>query len=217
MNVLGVFIISFLLPHILSIQKCYSRDMPEQNIERFKAKICLLGDPMVGKTSIIRKYVLDQFSDEYIPTMGTKVTKREITFIRGDIRYYISLMIWDINGNPALMKESMTDFKDFIPTSYLMGSEGVIFVCDITRKETFEHLKVWYDALSEIVGKQVFCVLLGNKVDLNDNAAITYDEIMEMNRTYGFPFYYTSARTGENVPTAFQMLAEELLNRIKKE
>ncbi len=188
--------------------------MTEQEIERYKAKICLLGDPMVGKTSLIRKYVLDQFSDEYLPTIGTKVTKRELSIFRGNVRNYVSLMIWDINGKREMMDQSIKEFRDFIPKTFLAGSEGVIFVCDITRRDTFDHLKLWYDALVSAVGKEVTCILLGNKTDLKATAEISYDEIMEMNRRYGFPFYYASARTGENVEIAFQRMAEILLDKI---
>jgi small GTP-binding protein len=188
--------------------------MTGEDIERYKAKICLLGDPMVGKTSLIRKYVLDQFSDEYIPTIGTKVTKRELSVFRDNTRNYVSLMIWDINGKRELMEQNVTEFRDFIPKSFLTGSEGILFICDITRKETFDHLKLWYDTLVNSVGKEVTCILLGNKTDLLPTAAITYDEIMEMNRAYGFPFYYTSARTGENVEKAFANMAELLLDKM---
>ena len=53
-------------------------------------KVCLLGDPAVGKTSLIRKYVYDVFDDSYIPTIGTKVTKKSLEFNIGNTPVHLS-------------------------------------------------------------------------------------------------------------------------------
>ena len=63
-------------------------------MKRIIAKITLLGDGAVGKTSLIRKYVSDQFTDEYIQTIGTKVTKKEVEVDGAIVRF----LIWDVLG-----------------------------------------------------------------------------------------------------------------------
>lgn len=179
---------------------------------RYKAKVCLLGDQTVGKTSLIRKFVLDQFSDDYIPTIGTKVTKRDVAFEKDGAKTNVSLMVWDINGQWDMFKESVSEFKNFKPpTRFFSNSNGVFIVCDLTRRETFAHINFWYDNIVKEIGYKLPTVLLGNKCDLKDKVAVTYESIMAINRDYNFPFFYTSARTGENVEQAFQTLADLIL------
>jgi small GTP-binding protein len=185
--------------------------------QRYKAKVCLLGDPMVGKTSLIRKFVLDQFSDEYLSTLGAKVTKREMNLNIGGIQHNMSLMIWDIVGQADKFKDSLSDFKSFRPPSrFYSNTNGVLIVCDLTRRETFDRIKFWYDNIRTEMGYNIPTVLLGNKFDLKNDVKITYDEIMKVNRDFGFPFFYTSAKTGENVEMAFIKLSELLIDEFMK-
>ena len=190
--------------------------MPEE-MTRYKGKVCLLGDQTVGKTSLIRKFVLDQFSDDYIPTIGTKVTKRDVYLEKGGGKLNISLMVWDINGQWDMFKESVAEFKNFKPpTRFFSNSNGVFIVCDLTRRETFTHIHFWYDNIVKELGYKIPTVLLGNKHDITDKVVLTQEEIQVMNKDFNFPFYYTSARTGENVEKAFQTLAELILAEYNK-
>lgn len=185
--------------------------MPDE-MTRYKAKVCLLGDQTVGKTSLIRKFVLDQFSDDYIPTIGTKVTKRDVKLERNGEKLNISLMVWDINGQWDMFKESVAEFKNFKPpTRFFSNSNGVFIVCDLTRRETFTHIHFWYDNIVKELGYKIPTVLLGNKHDMTEKVALTQEDITVMNKDFNFPFFYTSARTGENVEKAFQTLADQIL------
>jgi small GTP-binding protein len=191
--------------------------MPDE-MTRYKSKVCLLGDQTVGKTSLIRKFVLDQFSDDYIPTIGTKVTKRDVSLEKGGEKLNISLMVWDINGQWDMFKESVAEFKNFKPpTRFFSNSNGVFIVCDLTRRETFTHIHFWYDNIVKELGYKIPTVLLGNKHDITDKVVLTQEEIQAMNKDFNFPFYYTSARTGENVEKAFQTLAELILVEYNKQ
>ena len=101
---------------------------------QLKTKVCLLGEPSVGKTSLIRRYVLDQFEDTYISTIGTKVTKKDIYLPRDDPSILLTMMIWDIMGDIDAAKDTLKDYRKFrIPRSYFRGVNLGIFVCDLTR------------------------------------------------------------------------------------
>jgi GTPase SAR1 family protein len=63
-----------------------------------KKKIVLLGDSAVGKTSLIRRYVFDQFEDSYIATIGTKVTRKELKIQRPHHSVDLTFVIWDLIG-----------------------------------------------------------------------------------------------------------------------
>jgi small GTP-binding protein len=136
-----------------------------------KRKILLLGDGAVGKTSLIRKFVTDQFDDKYIASIGTKVTKKVINFKLKDDELNLVLLIWDILGQ--------SDFKGVIGASFY-GASGAFLVADMTRRPTLENLKnVWLPRVEE-VAKDLPIVFLGNKADLKDNYAFREKDLAEL-------------------------------------
>ena len=163
-------------------------------MEIFK-KICLLGDGAVGKTSLIRRFVYDIFDDEYISTIGTKVTKKWVETIKG---VKVNLFIWDILGQKK--------HKD-IHSTYYKGASGVIVVCDLTKKETFENMDNWIYAFMEVVG-ETHLMLIGNKSDLENMVVVREKTINEKASELNVPCFITSAKTGKNVEKAFRTLAD---------
>ena len=153
-------------------------------------KIVMLGNPGVGKTSLVRKFVHDMFDDKYLSTLGAKPTKKLIKV--GDDN--LTMMIWDLAGQ---------NFN--LHPAYYGGAKGALLVCDLTRKDTAEALVNWYSALIERAG-DIPIVVLANKSDLDGELDI--ERLEEM----GFNSMKTSAKTGENVELAFQELAEMMLN-----
>ena len=166
-------------------------------------KICLLGDPAVGKTSLIRRYVFDMFDDKYITTIGTKVTKKTVV-VPGvaqpatDIR--ITLLIWDILGQ--------REYQRLHPV-YYQGAEGALIVCDSTRKETIGNLATWVTSFKNVVGN-VPVVFLINKSDLVDPEKFDRSEIDNLSRLHHAPYLPTSAKNGLNVERAFITVSEAL-------
>ncbi|MEM2870653.1 MAG: Rab family GTPase [Thermoplasmata archaeon] len=165
-------------------------------------KICLLGDPAVGKTSLIRRYVFDMFDDKYITTIGTKVTKKTVVVPSkgggGGVR--ITLLIWDILGQ--------REYQRLHPV-YYQGAEGALIVCDATRRETMGSLATWVTSFKNVVGN-VPVVFLINKSDLVDMERFDKSEIEALSRQHGAPYMATSAKTGMNVEKAFMTVSEAL-------
>jgi len=167
-------------------------------------KICLLGDPAVGKTSLIQKFVFDKFEGKYLSTLGTNITQKDIHYIDKNIK--LKLMIWDLMGQK--------DFQQLITTAY-RGASGALIVCDSTKKETFKHLNWWMSSLFNIIG-QIPIIFIVNKNDLKDQIIVTPQDISEQSILFNAPFVATSAKTGENVEKAFHMLSKLLIrNQIK--
>jgi small GTP-binding protein len=166
-------------------------------------KVCLLGDGQVGKTSLIRKFVLDQFSDDYITTVGTKVSKKKlfVEFPEEEQSVDLTLTIWDILGQK--------EFKS-LHTTFYAGASGGLIVCDLTRFDTYESMKGWIQSLFHITG-EIPIVLLGNKCDLKDQHEVTEEALDNLAQEFKTIFVYTSARTGENVELAFQNLATDIV------
>ncbi len=122
-----------------------------------KRKILLLGDASVGKTSLIRRFVVDKFSDDYITTIGTKVTKRDLRLELGNRTVDLSLMIWDVLAQKG--------YKG-IQESAFRGARGVILVFDVTRPETFESFDEYWVPRVRAVAGLIPMIIVGNKVDL---------------------------------------------------
>ena len=166
-------------------------------------KVCLLGDGQVGKTSLIRKFVLDQFSDDYITTVGTKVSKKklQLAFPEDQTKVDLTLTIWDILGQK--------EFKS-LHTTFYAGASGGLIVCDLTRFDTYESMKGWIESLFEITGT-IPIVLLGNKCDLEDQHEVGEEALESLSQEFDSLFIMTSAKTGINVEMAFQNLAEKIV------
>lgn len=171
--------------------------------ELLKAKICLVGEAAVGKSSLVRRFVVDQFDDRYFATLGAKVLKKDVPVrIEGrDVR--VALTIWDIMGEPS--------FRELLKDAFFHGSQGVVGVADLTRPPTARALPAWIDAARSVSGP-VPLVLLGNKGDLVPAAGA--EEILHtLAGSAGAPAMRTSAKTGMNVEAAFTRLAGLLAKR----
>ncbi|MFQ6060997.1 MAG: Rab family GTPase [Thermoplasmata archaeon] len=170
--------------------------------EYIKKKILLLGDGAVGKTSLIRRFVVDKFSDDYIATIGTKVTKKDIVLRKGGNEYYMTLMIWDVLGQRGYSAVQASSFR---------GSQGALMVYDLTRPETLEALKeYWIPKSYEAVGK-IPIVIVGNKVDLISRRKPLEEEGRDFSENYDSKFYLSSAKSGENVENIFRAIGSIMM------
>lgn len=171
-----------------------------------KAKICLVGEAAVGKTSLIRRYVLDMFEDLYIATLGAKVTKKEIRVPEVSEGNYlkVSLMIWDIMGEKG--------FRELLKEAYFHGAQGILAVCDVTRKDTLLELQEWISSVIKVTG-DIPVRFIVNKMDLTEDAQFGEDDVRSMSEDMGSSYLLTSARTGEGVQQAFEEIARVIAKK----
>jgi len=169
-----------------------------------KVKVCFIGDAGVGKTSLIKRFVLDVFDDRYIATIGTKVTKKIVDVDGGGSK--VMMLVWDIMGQKG--------FRELLREAYFFGAHGAIAVCDLTNKETLEELRYWIKALTDVAG-DVPIVFAGNKVDLETNRVVKESDLQELATKYKSKAYLTSAKTGQNVENVFKELAQSMSERMK--
>lgn len=163
-------------------------------------KMCLIGDFGVGKTSLIRRFVDGQFSDQYLSTVGVKISRKNIVLSKENMPDHdLQLLIWDLEGH--------TKFKAIAP-SYLQGSKGALVVADVSRPETIdripEHLSLFYS-----VNPQGKIIIALNKVDLiePEKVAKIFYSTQSLYQERVLCLYQTSAKTGEYVDEIFEKLA----------
>lgn len=170
-----------------------------------KAKICLVGEPAVGKTSLVRRFVLDLFDDSYIATMGAKVMKKDVGIL--DDTYgnmLVNLLIWDIMGDKS--------FRQLYKEAFFQGAQGLLAVCDVTRKPTLTELGTWIKDVARVAG-DIPIQVLANKVDLKSDIGLNTDDLRRFDDTFQSNHMFTSAKTGENVESAFENIARTIINR----
>ena len=103
-------------------------------------------------------------------------------------------------------------------SSYLRGADGVIIVYDITDKKSFLNVDDWFEEIKEYCDMDdISVVLVGNKVDLEGERQVTYEEGKEMADKYGVKFFETSVKTGQNVNELFQCLIDDIVEKKQDE
>ncbi len=175
---------------------------------RLKAKVCLVGDAGVGKTSLIRRFVLDQFDSKYIKTIGTKVSKKSIFLYdkEREKEREVILTIWDIMGQEG--------FRELLKDAYFCGANGILAVCDATSAETMNGLDGWLDRTYRVAGNVPVSILV-NKMDLKEGRQVEDDVLEQFGRAYECPHLFTSARTGDGVERSFIDLAARIMQKEK--
>jgi len=160
----------------------------------FSLKIIIIGEPGVGKTSLVKKFASGQFANDYRASIGTNLFTTKISLNKINV----SIQIWDIAGQERWIQMRHTYYK---------GTEGVLIVADLTRKNTFEQIeKFWYPDLNKNnISSPI--ILLGNKNDLKKE--ITEEEIESLGKKINAVCVLnTSAKTGENVVKTFKLISE---------
>ncbi|CUS02209.2 Small GTP-binding protein [Candidatus Promineifilum breve] len=160
----------------------------------YQKKVCLLGEFAVGKTSLIRQYVEGRFDEKYLTTVGTVVT-RKVVEVRG---YTVNLLIWDLAGG-----------RDFGRSRNLVGLAGALLVCDLTRADTLDALRGYAQLINQ-ANPDGTLIVLANKADLVDERVITDEQLCAVAHELQAPLFFTSAKTGDQVESAFTLLADRL-------
>ena len=173
----------------------------------FISKVVVIGDSAVGKTSLIKKYTMNSFNEDYIKTIGAQFsTYNKTTGPNDNIDF--KLLFWDLAGQ--------SEYNFMRPTFY-SGAQGAILVFDLTRPETLESVIDWYKELRDNCG-DIPAILFGNKSDLAENKVDSYEsKVAEyLKKDNILEYHITSAKTGKHVHDGFNSIIETLLTRYLK-
>ena len=158
--------------------------------ECYKLKIIIVGDSSVGKTNIINRYVNGEFSRDYMITIGMDFLTCNLEL---DNKIF-KLNLWDTAGSEQFRS---------VTKGYYSNSCCALIVYDITNEKTFQNVKQWMDDCYAFANKNIHLVLVGNKIDLQQDRKINKETAEEFAGQYGMDFYEVSALSGENIENIF--------------
>jgi Ras-related protein Rab-1A len=160
-------------------------------------KVLLIGDSGTGKSCLLIRFAEDDFSDNYISTIGVDFKIKTIT-VDGKT---VKMQVWDTAGQERFRT---------ITASYYRGSNGIILVYDVTNRDSFDHISYWMQEVDRLASADVCRLIVGNKSDLTDKRVVTTQEGEALAQQYGISFLETSARDNTNVDEMFTAMAKAM-------
>ena len=164
-------------------------------------KYIIIGDSAVGKSNILLRYIHDNFNEEFQSTIGVEFGAKNIKL---EDKVY-RIQIWDTAGQETFRS---------ITRAYYKNSVCAFVVYDITNRNSFQNVKSWIEDCKRQSPKTVFMVLIGNKVDLEENRQVSYEEGSVFAEKNGMLFFETSAKTGKNIEEIFLKSSMEIAKKI---
>jgi len=164
-------------------------------------KVVILGEPGVGKTSIISRYVTNQFFPVVISTTGASYSTK---LLKIDNDNKIKFQIWDTAGQER--------FRSLAKIFY-QNAVAVILVYDITVRETFEQLKeYWIKEIEENAPADIILAIAANKSDNYQNELVDVNEGKELARKLNAIFKSTSALNSQGIDELFLIIGQKFLD-----
>ena len=163
-------------------------------------KIIVIGDPAVGKTSLLTNFCGDKFQYEYVPTVGVNITKEKVT-VKNDMGKdtNVSLMVWDIAGQPQFY---------MLHRPYFNGADGMILVYNAMHSSSFSHIIKWYLTAIKFGLSEIPRILVGIKNTSKEERRISLSLAKCLSKELNAPFFETSILTREITSAIFLKMAE---------
>ena len=172
--------------------------------KEFIYKILLLGDSSVGKTCFLMRYTDNTFQDIHMSTIGLDYKLKNVQLENGKM---VKIQVWDTAGQDRFRS---------ITKNYYKGAHGIILIYDVTEQKSFDNVKNWMAQIKEEVSERVSIVLVGNKIDDEDNRKISTEQGESMAKEYEIMFFECSAKTGQNIDEIFNNLVKKVVENFSK-
>ena len=176
--------------------------MSKTNAARHTFKFLLVGNGNVGKTSIVRRMCRGDFISNPETTIGVEFMTK-LFDIEGN---QVKLQIWDTAGQEKYRS---------VGKAYYRNAIGVLLVFSLTDHVSFEKLEEWLSDVSQYCHPKAQMILVGNKVDLEDQRKVTRDEIKNFAEEHNLPYIESSAKTGTNITECFYQVSHAIYNGIQ--
>ena len=177
----------------------------EYETKNAKFKIALLGDSTVGKTSIIKRLINNDFKESQLSTIGAEQNTKTIKLNENSEEEILcTLQIFDTAGQEK--------FRSITP-NYIKNADGIVLVFDLTNSSSFENIKYW---IKQIHNNKKYenlpFIIVGNKYDLKNQIVVQEDEI-KFNEKNSETFFYCSAKDNYNVYEIFETISKKMVEQ----
>jgi len=168
----------------------------------FAFKNIIIGDPAVGKTSMILQFTNKAFRISYLPTIGAQISEKSIFLHDTEFQ----MILWDLAGQSKFQK---------IRSNYYRGAQCVIMVFDLTKPESFENIKKWYSDVKNYFKNfnELEVILCGNKCDLKEDIQISQEEALSLAAELNIDYLETSAQDGKNIDKIFDTMINNMISK----
>ncbi|KAL3316848.1 Ras- protein Rab-39B [Cichlidogyrus casuarinus] len=185
--------------------EAHNTEMLSNPLFDYQFKVILIGDSMVGKSSLMKAFSDGSCPTISEPTIGVDFSAKTILIPSDDRK--VKLQLWDTAGQEKFRSISRNYYRNVV---------GALILFDITKRETFEHVRDWYtEALSSIRVDNPTIIIVGNKCDMIGERAVVNTEGALLAQELGSNLYFeTSALKKSNVNEVFQVMAEEIYRNV---
>eukprot|EP00457_Paulinella_chromatophora_P019446 gb/GEZN01021120.1/.p1 GENE.gb/GEZN01021120.1/~~gb/GEZN01021120.1/.p1 ORF type:complete len:215 (-),score=31.72 gb/GEZN01021120.1/:16-636(-) len=164
-------------------------------------RLLTIGDSGAGKSSLLLRYTQNEFTVEYMPTIGIDFRLKTIE-IKGKT---VKVQVWDTAGQERFRT---------ITHNYYRGAHGIALVYDVTHEGSFQNIRKWIQDVRTYAEDSVNIVLIGNKCDLESKIVIDKARGQELADEYNIDFFETSAKADIQVQEAFTRLVTSVCDRL---
>jgi len=165
-------------------------------------KLVLLGDTGVGKSSLVLRFVKNEFNEGIESTIGAAFLSQTVIVDNWTVKFEI----WDTAGQERYLS---------LAPMYYRGAAAAVIVYDITSRDSFARAQTWTDELRAKGNPNAIVALAGNKFDRQQNRQVERDEAATYATENDLLFFETSAKTNMNVTEIFYEIAEKLPKKVK--
>lgn len=166
-----------------------------------KVILVMLGDSQVGKSSMLLQWADGKFDPNITCTIGIDYGSK---ILKIDDEH-VKVCAWDTAGQERFRT---------IAKAYYRNAMGVLLVYDVTERDSFKSVRHWMEDLKMNASEDIIIILIGNKIDKENERVISYDEGAAVANGIGCPFFETSALNGSNIDDAFISITKQCKDKI---
>jgi small GTP-binding protein len=166
-----------------------------------KIQLIMIGESSVGKTSLIRRYTKNIFNINHLETTGIEFNSKEEKINHKIIK----VKIWDTAGQEIF--HSLTK-------NFYRKADGIIIVFDVTNKESFDKIHDWVKSVHDNIDsyREMQIIIVGNKIDLEENREVTKEEGNKLSDFYEIPYFEASAKNSNGVRAFMMRIITDIVN-----